>query len=200
VERLEVDSIYFDQSYYIVPEDKVGQEAFAVIREAMSERKVAGIARVVLGGRERLILLEPRHKGILGTILHPNYEARGDGAYFADIPDIKISHEMLDLAGHIIDTKKGAFDPETFTDRYQGAMLELIRAKQAGKPVRAPHAAPPANVINLVDALKRSLGAEARNPPRSESRRAPSRGAARRAERQAGTAKSGRPSRAKKAS
>ncbi len=164
VARTEVDPIYFDQSYYIAPEDKVGQEAFAVIREAMRQRNVVGIARVVLSGRERLILLEPREKGILGTTLHHKYEIRSAEAYFVDIQNLKIDKELLDLASHIIDTKMASFDPDIFQDRYQEALIELIRSKQAGKkPVANAHLPRTGNVINLMDALRRSLGSEKSN-------------------------------------
>jgi DNA end-binding protein Ku len=169
VVRTEVDQIYLDQSYYIAPEGKVGQEAFAVIREAMRQRNVAGIARVVLHGRERLILLEPRAKGVLGTTLHHKYEMRSADAYFDEIPDLKIDKELLDLASHIIDTKKATFNPDIFNDRYQEAVIELIRSKQAGKkPAHGMHAPRPGNVINLMDALRRSLGSEKNNPSRTE--------------------------------
>ncbi len=160
VERAEVDPIYLDQSYFIVPEDKAGQEAFAVIREAMRQRGVAGVARIVLHGRERAILIEPRSKGFFGTTLHHNYEVRRGEAYFEDIPDLKIGKELLDLASHIIDTQKAPFEPEKFVDRYQESVLDLIRSKQAGKPARAAHVSRPDNVINLMEALRRSLGPE----------------------------------------
>jgi len=127
VPRSEVDPVYFDKGYFIAPDDKAGQEAFSVIREAMRLRGVAGIARVALHGRERLILLEPRAKGIMGTTLHHNYEVRSDNVYFGDIPDLEIGKELLDLASHIIETKKASFDPEKFKDHYQEAVVDLIR-------------------------------------------------------------------------
>ncbi|MGH6839968.1 MAG: Ku protein [Methylocella sp.] len=164
VARSEVDVVYFDRSYFIAPDDKVAEEAFAVIREAMLQRGVAGIARVALHGRERLILLEPRAKGIIGTTLHHNYEVRNDSAYFDDIPDLKIGKELLDLASHIIDTKKASFNPAEFKDHYQEAVVDLIRAKREGKPAQVQHAPRPGNVINLMDALRRSLGPETSHP------------------------------------
>ena len=160
VARSEVDPLYLDKPYFIAPDDKVGQEAFSVIREAMRQRGVGGIARVALHGRERLILLEPRAKGIIGTTLHHDYEVRSDSVYFGDIQDLEIGKEMLDLASHIIETKKASFDPEKFKDRYQEAVVELIRSKRAGRPVEATHLPRPGNVINLMDALRRSLGPE----------------------------------------
>ncbi|HXN89789.1 MAG TPA: Ku protein [Methylocella sp.] len=160
VARSEVDQVFLDKPYFIVPDDKVGQEAFGVIREAMSQLGVAGIARVALHGRERLILLEPRANGIMGTTLHHNYEVRSDSVYFDDIPDLEIGKELLDLASHIIETKKASFDPEKFKDRYQDAVVDLIHSKRAGRPVQVTHVPPPGNVINLMDALRRSLGPE----------------------------------------
>ena len=160
VARSEVDPVYLDKRYFITPDDNVGQEAFAVIREAMRQRGVAGIARVALHGRERLILLEPRAKGIMGTTLHHNYEVRSDSVYFDDIPEREIGKELLDLASHIIETKKASFDPEKFKDHYQEAVVDLIRSKRAGRPVHVTHVPRPGNVINLMDALRRSLGPE----------------------------------------
>ncbi len=156
--RSEVDPVYFDNSYYIAPDDKVGAEAFAVIREAMRVRDVVGIGRVVLYGRERIVMLEPRGEGILATSLRYAYEVRDDKAYFDDIPRIEISKEMLDLALHIIDVKAAKFDPAAFKDAYQEAVVDLIRAKRAGRPAPAPRTAPASNVVSLMDALRRSLG------------------------------------------
>ena len=136
VPRASIDEVYFDRPYYLVPDDKVAEEPFAVIREAMRSRGMAGIARVVLFGRERILMLEPRGRGLIGTTLHYAYEVRDDKAYFDDIPDVKIAPDMLDLAAHIIDTKKAKFDPSRFEDRYQDAVVELIRAKRAGRPGR----------------------------------------------------------------
>jgi DNA end-binding protein Ku len=96
----------------------------------------------------------------MGTTLHHNYEVRSDSVYFGDIPDLEIGKELLDLASHIIETKKASFDPEKFKDRYQEAVIDLIHAKRAGRPARVAHAPQPGNVINLMDALRRSLGPE----------------------------------------
>ncbi len=159
VPKAEVDPLYFDNNYYLTPDDKVGEEAFAVIREAMRRREMVGIARVVLFGRERIVMLEPRSKGMLGTTLRFAYEVRADHAYFDDIPKVELSKELLDLASHIIDTKAGVFEPSAFKDRYQDAVIELIRAKQAGRPApTSTESERPSNVVNLMDALRRSLG------------------------------------------
>jgi DNA end-binding protein Ku len=159
VPKTEIDPLYFDNNYYLAPDDKVGAEAFAVIREAMRRRDMVGIARVVLFGRERMVMIEPRARGMVGTTLRYAYEVRTDGAYFETIPDVDLSKELLDLASHIIDTKSGAFQPETFKDRYQEAVIELVRAKQAGRPAPdGPTGDRPSNVVNLMDALRKSLG------------------------------------------
>jgi DNA end-binding protein Ku len=157
VPRSEIDPVYYDSAYYIVPDDEVGAEAFAVIREAMRKRDMVGLARVVLYGRERIIMLEPRGKGLAGTTLRYNYEVRDDKTYFDEITNKNVAKDMLDLASHIIDTKVGHFDPSEFKDRYQDAVVDLIRAKRAGKPLPTPAATKPSNVVNLMDALKRSL-------------------------------------------
>ena len=159
VPRSEIDRVYFDNNYYLTPDDKVGEEAFAVIREAMLRRDMVGIARVVLFGKERMIMLEPRSRGLLGTTLRYAYEVRESGAYFDDIPQVELTKELLDLASHIIDTKAGDFEPDAFKDRYQDAVVALIRAKQEGRPPPGDTATErPNNVVNLMDALRRSLG------------------------------------------
>jgi DNA end-binding protein Ku len=160
VPRDQVDERYLETPYYIAPDDKVAQEAFAVIRDSMRERGKAGVARVVIARRERMVLLEPLGKGILATLLRYPYEVRAEDAYFDDIPDLKLPAEMRDLAGHIIETKAADFDPSKFEDRYENAVIELIRSKQSGQPLRAPEAPRPSNVVNLMEALRRSIDAE----------------------------------------
>ncbi len=160
VPRSEIDPVYLDSSHYLAPNGKVAEEAFSVIREAMAAEGVAGLGRAVISRRERLLVMEPRGKGILATVLHYNYEVRDDKAYFESIPDVKIPAEMLDLAKHIIRTKLGHFDISKFEDRYENALIEMIRAKQAGRPVEVAKPAQPTNVINLMDALRRSIAAE----------------------------------------
>ena len=160
VPREEVDEIYLDESYYLVPDDKVGVEAFAVIREAMQAEGLVGLARVVLYRRERLLMLQPRGEGIAGTLLRYKNEVRDEADYFDDIPDVKVSKDMRDLAVHILKTKTAKFDPSKFEDRYEGALKKLIAAKQAGKELPAAPAPEPSNVINLMVALRRSVQAE----------------------------------------
>ena len=169
VPRDEIDESFLDTPYYLTPDGKMGEEAFAVIREAMRDKKVVGIGRVVLYRRERPIMLEPRGKGLVATTLRYAYEVRSDDAYFEEIGDTKLPDEMLDLASHIIGRKMSHFDPKLFEDRYQDALLELIKAKQAHQPVKAS-AAPskPTNVVSLMDALRRSISADQDNRKAAE--------------------------------
>jgi len=164
VPMAEVDRIYFDQSYYIVPQDEVAEEAFAVIREAMRKEDLAGVARVVLYRREHVVLLRPRGKGLLATALHYKNEVHAERDYFDEIPNVKVPADMLKLAIHILDTKKGHFDPAKFEDRYENALTALIKAKRAGKAPPVLSEPRPSNVINLMDALRRSAKADRRRP------------------------------------
>ena len=160
VPRSEIDPRYMEVPYYIVPEDKVAQEPFAVIREAMRDAEVVGIARVVIARRERIVMLEPFERGLLGTVLRYGHEVRSPKAYFDDIPDVALPDEMKELAGLILARKAGHFDPVEFKDRYEEAVAELVKAKQAGTTTRsADVAASPSNVVDLMEALRRSIGA-----------------------------------------
>ena len=109
-------------------------EAFAVIREAMEKEDLVGLARVVLYRRERILMLQPRGKGLMATALRYRTEVRDEDNYFDEIPDVKVPADMLDLAMHILKSKKAHFDPDKFEDRYENALIDLIKAKQAGKP------------------------------------------------------------------
>jgi DNA end-binding protein Ku len=168
----DVDRIYLDEYYYLVPQDEVAQEAFAVIREAMRKEELAGLARVVVYRREHLLLLRPRGKGLLATALRYKNEVRDEKDYFDDIENIKVPADMLKLAIHILDTKKGHFNPDKFEDRYENALQDLIKAKRAGKAPPIVSEPRPSNVINLMDALRRSAqGDRSRTTPRKSSSR-----------------------------
>jgi Ku protein len=154
----EIDKRYLHQPYYIVPDGKAGIDAFAVIRDAMKDQDRVALARIVLTNREHIIAIEPLGKGLLGTTLRYPYEMRDEDAYFGDIRNPKISKDMVELAGHILDTKAGHFDPTKFKDEYENALKTLVKRKAAGKPVKAATPAEkPDNVINLMDALRQSL-------------------------------------------
>jgi DNA end-binding protein Ku len=156
----QIDSKFFDSPYYIVPNDKVGQDAFAVIREAMRDKKMVGLGCVVISKRERPIILQPHGKGLQGMTLRYPYEVRAEDEYFADIPNVKISGEMLKLAEHIVDTKAADFNPSEFVDHYEEAVVDLLKHKQAGTPVAKARTSQPSNVVNLMDALRSSVAAE----------------------------------------
>jgi DNA end-binding protein Ku len=160
VPRSEVDDRYLDSPYYVAPTEKVGQEAFAVIRDAIKRKGMAALGRVALARREHVILLEPWKKGLLGIILRYPYEVRDDAAYFEDIPDLKVPEEMLELAEHIVENKAAHFDPTKFEDRFETALLALLKDKHAGRQVEPIEVPRPHTVVNLMKALKRSLEAE----------------------------------------
>jgi DNA end-binding protein Ku len=161
VPREQIDERYLDNSYYIAPNDQVGREAFAVIREAMRGKDMVALGRIVLAKRERVIALQPWEKGLLGTTLRYPYEVRNAGEYFDEIPDMKVSKEMLGLAEHILEQKAGEFDPSAFIDHYEEAVVDMLKSKQAGvRPSKQKAAAPASNVVNLMDALRKSLSSE----------------------------------------
>ena len=152
----EVDRIYLDESYYLVPQDDMAQEAFAVIREAMRKEDLVGLARVVIYRREHLLLLAPRGKGLMATVLRYKNEVRDEKNYFDDIEGIKVPPDMLKLAVQILESKKGHFEPGKFEDRYENALMQLVKAKRSGKEPPVLSEERPSNVINLMDALRRS--------------------------------------------
>ncbi len=167
----EVDRIYLDESYYLVPQDEMGQEAFAVIREAMKKDDLVGLARVVIYRREHLLLLAPRGKGMMATTLRYKTEVRAEKNYFDEIESVKVAPDMLNLAVQILESKKGKFDPSKFEDRYENALMDLIKAKRAGKKPPVLSEARPSNVINLMDALRKSARGGGGNGARAASTR-----------------------------
>jgi DNA end-binding protein Ku len=159
VPKKEIDELYLNTPYYIVPDGEVGQQAFAVIREAIKQEGMVAIGKVVFTSREHVISLEPRGKGLLGITLRYPYEVRDEKKYFDDMPDEKVPKDMLELAHHIVETKSGHFEPQKFEDQYEDALKELLQKKQSGKPIERPERREPARVINLMDALRRSVEA-----------------------------------------
>jgi DNA end-binding protein Ku len=158
VPRDEIDKRYLDNPYYLVPDGKAGADAFAVIRDAMKDQDRVALARIVLTNREHVMAIEPLGKGLLGTTLRYPYELRDEADYFDGIKTPKITKDMVELAGHILDSKAAHFDPSKFKDEYEDALKALVRRKAAGKPIEAPEPEErPSNVINLMDALKQSL-------------------------------------------
>lgn len=171
----EIDDTYIGAPYFLAPAGKPGQEAFALIREAMERSRVAGIARMVLFRRDRVLMLRPHDSGILISLLHFEYEVRAADEVFEGIPEQKIGGEMLELAEHIIDTKKGAFHLDDFEDRYEAALEDLIKAKQAGRKIKPPAQPKSTKVVSLLDALRESAGKDA---PKRPARKTPARKAA----------------------
>jgi DNA end-binding protein Ku len=169
----EIDPLYLADPYYLVPDGEVGAQAFAVIRDAILKEKMVALGRVVFSTREHMMAIQARDKGLFGTTLRYPYEVRAAGDYYEDIPDEKIPKDMLELATHIVKSKAGHFHPETFEDHYESALVELLRKKQAGVKITPAKANAPQKVINLMDALRRSVAGEAgRRASASPTRRA----------------------------
>ena len=157
VPRSEIDDLYLVRPYYIVPDGKVGHDAYAVIRETIRSLDQVALGRVVLTSREHVIGLEASDKGLMGMLLRYPYEVRDSAEYFDDIQDVKITKDMLDLAKHIVEQKSGHFDPSKFEDHYEAALQELLEKKQKGLPLGQARKSAPNNVVNLMDALRASL-------------------------------------------
>ena len=165
VPRSEIDDRYIDSPYYIAPDGKVGQDAFAVIRDTIAKMNMVAVGRVVLTRREHIIALEARGRGLLGLTLRYPYEVRDEQPYFEDVPELKTPKEMLDLAAHIVATKSGHFDPTQFEDRYENALIDLLKKKEAGEKIEPAKEGPTPQVVNLMDALRASIDAEKKKAP-----------------------------------
>jgi DNA end-binding protein Ku len=166
-----VDPIYLDAPYYMTPDGTVAEEAFQVIHEAMRQKKKVAISRVVMSGRERLVALAVRDKGFLVTTLRAANEVRNQRDYFEEIGEIKIEQELLDLAGMLIEQKAGPFDPSAFEDRYQEALLQVVKDKAAGQEPVLGKPPEPRKVVNLMEALKQSLVRPEEKKPAAPSKR-----------------------------
>ena len=171
VPRSEIDDLFLIRPYYIAPDGKVGQDAFAVIRNIIRQMDMVALGRVVLTSREHVISLEARGKGLMGTLLRYPYEVRNENEYFDDIEDLKLGKDMMDLAAHIVKTKTGHFEPEEFEDHYETALKELIEKKMKGIKIEAPARGEPSKVINLMDALRRSVKSEQQSPRKQAGKR-----------------------------
>jgi DNA end-binding protein Ku len=158
VDRSEIDPRYLIRPYYLSPDGKVGHDAFAVIRETIREMNKVAIGRVVLTNREHIIALEPLDRGLMGTLLRYPYEVRSEEEYFDEIQDVKVTKDMLDLAKHIVNQKAGRFEPDKFEDQYETALVDLINQKRAGKPITPKERPRGENVVDLMEALRRSVG------------------------------------------
>jgi DNA end-binding protein Ku len=158
VDRSEIDPRYLIRPYYLRPDGKIGHDAFAVIRETIREMDKVAIGRLVLTNREHIIALEAMDKGLIGTLLRYPYEVRDPAEYFDEIQDVKVTKDMLDLARHIVEQKAGRFEPGKFEDQYETALVDLINQKRAGKPITAKARPSGENVVDLMEALRRSVG------------------------------------------
>ena len=152
-----IEDIYLDSPYYLAPDGAIAEETFVVLREAMSKAGKVALGRVVLSSRERVVCLSPFERGMFVQTLRNPKEVRSSVAYFEEISDRAVDKGMLDLANKLIEQNYGEFDPETFTDRYEEALLEIIKAKIAGDEPVVSAAPERGNVVNLMDALKASL-------------------------------------------
>ncbi|NEU99186.1 Ku protein [Bradyrhizobium uaiense] len=160
VDRSEIDPRYLIRPYCLTPDGKVGHDAFAVIRDTIREMNKVAIGRVVLTNREHIIALEPLDKGLMGTLLRYSYEVRSAEEYFDDIQDVKMTRDMLDLARHIVNQKAGRFEPDKFEDQYETALIDLINQKRAGNPITTKARPRSENVVDLMGALRKSIGDE----------------------------------------
>jgi DNA end-binding protein Ku len=157
VPRSEIDDRYIDSPYYIAPDGQVGQDAFAVIRDTIAKMNMVAIGRVVLTRREHIIALESKGRGLVGLTLRYPYEVRDQQLYFEDIPDVKLPKD--------VQTKSGHFDPAQFEDRYENALVDLLKKKEAGEKIEPAQTGPAPQVVNLMDALRASIDAEKKKAP-----------------------------------
>ncbi len=181
VDANEIDVFYFEKPYYVVPQDELAEEAFVVLREALRAKKKIAIGQLSVRGREQLVSLKPCGKGIVMETLRYEDEVRKAQTYFKDIPSSKPAKEMLELAGSLIDQKSAPFDAGEFHDRYVDALKKLVekKAKAKGKKVledvEEPATGGKSNVIDLMAALKNSVGGKEKAAP---AKKAPARKAA----------------------
>jgi DNA end-binding protein Ku len=178
VPKGEIDELYLADPYYLVPDGEVGQQAFAVIREAIRKEGMVALGKIVFTSREHILALEARGKGMMGVTLRYPYEVRDEKDFFGDIENEKVPKDMLDLATHIVETKRGKFEPEKFQDQYENALKEVLRKKQKGERIERPKEQESSNVIDLMDALRRSVksdrgGGTRRSAPQKTSRHRP---------------------------
>jgi len=175
VPALGVDWVWYDTPYYLTPDDPVGVEAYCVIRDAMRATETVGVSRLVLNRRERAVLLKPRDNGIGLWTLRYGEEVRAPRDVFSGLDDLDLDPALIDLVLELIGERKRPWSPELVRDPVQERLLDIIREKKAGAPVRPPGASEPertpSNVINIMEALRRSLASEAKSKHPAPSRR-----------------------------
>ena len=172
VDAADVDQIYYESPYYLAPDGAVAEETFRVVQWAMREKNKVALSRIVLSSRERLIALTVRDKGLMVMTLRNADEVRDAAAYFTDIQEEQPEKEMLDLASALIEQKSGSFDPSEFKDRYQEAVVEMVKSKIKGQEPVIAKAPERGQVINLMDALRQSLDTDRKPPAQSRTRKA----------------------------
>ncbi len=166
----EIDRLYWDSPYFLAPDGKLAQEAFGVIRTAMEKSGQIALARVVIGTRERILALEPRGKGILAYTIRTDAEVRKPDEIFAGISDKAADPNMIAIAEKIIEQQEGPFDPSQFVDRYEEALKALIEDKKKGhKPAKVAEPED-TNVVDLMSALRASLGAKGKAPAKDDAK------------------------------
>lgn len=173
VDGKDVDTFFYNRPYFMAPEGKISEEAYAVIREAIAQTGKVAIGRLVLSQREQVVAIQPHDKGMSVTTLRAPNEVRSAREAFADIGDVKLEREMVELAKSIIKGKAGPFEPKMFEDRYQEALRELVEAKVAGRAPSLPQTEAPRNVVNLMDALRRSVSGSSAKPPAESKSKSP---------------------------
>ena len=156
----EIDRIYWNDPYYLTPQEETETPAYSVIRDAMAASGKLAIGRLVMHNRERVVAIEARGKGLLMTTLRSYDEIKADKEFFRDIPDHKPDKQMLDIAQRIVEQLQAKFEPKDFNDRYEEALRDVIKRKQKGQPVEVEDAPKDTKVIDLMDALKRSLSGD----------------------------------------
>jgi DNA end-binding protein Ku len=164
----QIDDVYFDRPYYLAPGTPAGADTFALIRDSIAKAKIAAVARAVLFRRVRSVLIRAHGEGLIAHTLNFDYEVRPAEEAFRELPGAKADDEMLDLALHIIKKKAGRFDPRTFDDRYDAALLELVKAKIEGRKMAPPKAPEPTKPANLMEALRQSVGAIGENTKKAK--------------------------------
>ena len=155
----EVDPLFLDRPYFLVPGDSAGMEVYGLVRDALAAEKAAALAQAVLFRRLRHVLIRAEGAGLIATTLAFDHEVRPPAEAFAGLPKVKVSAEMLDLAKHIIAGKAGVFDPAAIEDRYEAALADLVKAKIAGRRPPRPRAPKREKVVDLMEALRASVGA-----------------------------------------
>ena len=179
VDAKEIDYRYFERPYFLVPADAMSGEGYAVIRDALRKTGKLGLAQLTVSGREWLVAVAPLQDGLVMELLRYAEELRDPAEYFDEVPTAKPQKDMVDLVVQLIEKKSGAFDPAKFEDHYENALVELLRAKQAGRAVEAPkEEAAPQRVINLMEALRASIDARGSKSADLKERKAPKRAAA----------------------